>query len=140
MSAQQTRHTELIGHATDKFKEVQSAQDDLVTAARDKFTELEQSKSMFETQVAVKVQELDQKMAQVTQVYDMIVALGQTDVSAARVLIAEKMGQSGGVGSGSKIPFKKEISEYKAVSALTNFTGDSRVGYKQWTNKMKKHT
>jgi len=137
LTEQKNRHTELIGHATDKFKEIQTAQDVLVTAARDKFTELEQSKYGFETQVATKMSELDQKMAQVTQVYDMIVALGQQDVNAARVIIAEKLGTTMSDGGGYKKPFRKEISEYKAVTALMSYSGDSRVGYKAWTDKLK---
>ena len=127
--SQEAKHTELIGHAQQKFQDLESRQQSLVDAAATKFSELDSLRTNFELQVASKVSELDQKMVEVTRVYTLISGVAETDAAAARAKLAQSFSGKAGV--------HKEISEYKAVTALGHFTGDCRVSYKAWTRKLK---
>jgi hypothetical protein len=130
------KQSELIGNAKSKFDDMESAQQAILTGATTRFDELEQFRVTFEQQVATKIAETDTQMRTVSQVYDSLVALNQADVREVRATLAERLGQNSN-GFGGNNNRVKEISEYKAVSALVRFSGDSRSGYKAWTIKLK---
>ena len=126
----QQKHEELIGHAQEKFGSLEGAQKSVVDSAKDKFEEILALQQQFETQVAVKVSDIDTKLAEVTRVYTLLVGMGEQDVIQARARVADAFGRN-------TRNTKKEISEYKAVTALEKFTGDNRVGYGFWLYKLK---
>jgi len=129
------RHGELINNARNKFDDMEQSQQDMLTGATTRFDELEQIRKGFEGQIAVKMSETDQQMKKVATVYDSLIALSQADVREVRATLAEKFGSTGQQGGGNRGP--REISEYKAISSLARLTGDTRVGYKVWTRKLK---
>jgi hypothetical protein len=134
----ENKQDELINNAKVKFEDMESAQQAILTGATSRFDELETFLIQFEQQVAVKITETDKQMQTVSQVYDSLVALSQADVREVRATLAERLGQSGAdFGGGGNRNRTREISEYKAISSLVRFTGDSRVGYKAWTLKLK---
>jgi hypothetical protein len=129
------RHADLISNARGKFDEMEQAQQDMFTGATNRFDELEQFRLNFENQVATKMSETVQQMVKVDTVYKALIELGQADVREVRATLAERFGSTGRDHSVTR--GRKEISEYKAISSLARYTGDSRLGYKTWTRKLK---
>ena len=118
LQTQNTKHDSLIQHAQAKFQELESNQQALVDAAKVKFDELDALRTNFELQVADKVREMDQKMAQATR-------------------LINDAASTGGQGGGS-VPYRvRGISEFKAIQFLEKYSGETRVGYKTWTRKLK---
>jgi hypothetical protein len=132
LTMQTSRHDDIIKHAAVKFTEFEEGQKTVVEAARVKFGELAALQSSFETQVADKVKDLDMKLAEVSRVYELLKGVSQSDAADARAKMSQNFGSQD-----RRTPFKKEISEYKAITALERFSGDDRVGYKSWLSKLK---
>ena len=122
LAAQNNKHDTLIQHAREKFNELENSHQSLVDAARTKFDVLDALRTNFELQVADKVQEIDKKMAQVSVFLTSTAAAGRGNLTT---------------GSGTGLGYFKGISECKAIQFLDKYSGDTRVGYKAWTRKLK---
>ena len=130
-----TKHQELIQHAQTKFQEIEVKQTDLFNLAGTKFQEMETNQQVLMNAAKAKFDEMDNKFASMGNMMKLLETMKNDDVIAVRTKLAEQ-----GIRDGNNTPntpFKRAVSEFKAVGNLVSYNSDSRTGLKVWLGKFK---
>ena len=130
-----TKYQELIQHAQNKFQEIEVKQTDLFTLAGTKFQEIEAYQQGLTQAAKARFDEMDQRFASLGTLMKMLETMRNDDVTAIREKLAAQGLRDGGPTHST--PYKRAVSEFKAVGNLIEYASDSRTGLKVWLGKFK---
>jgi hypothetical protein len=132
---QTTSSQTLTAHAQTKFQELEIKHQELIKNAGDKFQEFEVGQAGLTQAAKDKFEELDSKMTLMGNMMQLLDNMAGEDVKAVRLQLAENKMKEG--PRETRGPYKKEISEYKAIGNLEKHNTDTRTGTKVWLRRFK---
>jgi len=99
----------VIGHAKNQFDALEVQQQAILVESKHKTDEITAALINFSNNVTVKFIDVDAKLAEIAKWATMLNNMAQSDVTSARVLLAEKLGGDRG---GDRSASRKTISEF----------------------------